>query len=91
MEQHIEPNVWTAVGDTGIELRWAGAKATKVRTDERGAVVLPKMTAEEKAGAFLWDGRGDAAPICREDQPLSLVPGQGPAGFQLVEGRWVRV
>ena len=91
MEQHIEPNVWTAVGDTGIELRWLGAEATTVRVDDHGAVVLPAMTSEEQAGSFLWEGFGDAVPICREDQPLSLVPGQGPAGFQLVEGRWVRV
>ncbi len=91
MEYVLTPNVWTFVGDTGVEIKYEGAEPQTVRIDEQGAVVLPAITPDEEP-ISPWMYRAGNVPVTREGQPFDLEhPEWWPGGFTLVNDKWTPV
>jgi len=89
MEFTINPNVWTFIGDTGVEVKYEGGLGPQtIRIDEQGAVILPPIHAEEDP-ISPWSYRTGNVPVTREGQPFDLEHEQWwPGGFTFVDGKW---
>jgi hypothetical protein len=89
MEYELLPNVWTFIGDTGVEIKYEGGNGPQtVRIDEQGAIVLPPIAPEEDP-ISPWMLRAGNVPVTREGQPFDLEhPEWWPGGFELVDGKW---